>query len=86
MKFSLLINMKMPTTVGIFFFISREIFMLRYAKRQTILQYNMLCIVVAIATITTGISNLFLMFLKMSDVELYLEKFSSILNRAEFCH
>ena len=30
MKFSLLINMKMPTTVGIFIFISREIFMLSY--------------------------------------------------------
>ena len=26
MKFSLLINMKMPTIVGIFIFISREIF------------------------------------------------------------
>ena len=30
MKFSLLINMKMPTKVGIFLFISREIFMLGY--------------------------------------------------------
>ena len=30
MKFSLLINMKMPTIVGIFIFISREIFMLIY--------------------------------------------------------
>ena len=30
MKFSLLINMKMPTIVGIFIFISREIFMLSY--------------------------------------------------------
>ena len=30
MKFSLLINMKMPTIVGIFIFISREIFMLNY--------------------------------------------------------
>ena len=30
MKFSLLIDMKMPTTVGIFIFISREIFMLSY--------------------------------------------------------
>ena len=30
MKFSLLINMKMPTIVGIFIFISREIFMIRY--------------------------------------------------------
>ena len=29
-KFSLLINMKMPTIVGIFIFISREIFMLSY--------------------------------------------------------
>ena len=28
MEFSLLINMKMPTTVGIFIFISRENFML----------------------------------------------------------
>ena len=31
MKFSLLINMKMPTIVGIFIFMSRENFMLRYA-------------------------------------------------------
>ena len=31
MKFSLLINMKMPTKVGIFIFISREIFMLKLA-------------------------------------------------------
>ena len=30
MKFSLLINMKMPTIVGIFIFISREIFMISY--------------------------------------------------------
>ena len=30
MKFSLLINMKMPTIVGIFIFISSEIFMLSY--------------------------------------------------------
>ena len=30
MKFSLLINMKMPTIVGIFIFISRETFMLSY--------------------------------------------------------
>ena len=30
MKFSLLINMKMPTIVGIFIFISREIFLLSY--------------------------------------------------------
>ena len=30
MKFSLLINMKMPTIVGIFMFISREIFTLSY--------------------------------------------------------
>ena len=30
MKFALLINMKMPTIVGIFIFISREIFMLSY--------------------------------------------------------
>ena len=30
MKFSLLINMKMPTKVGIFIFISRENFMLSY--------------------------------------------------------
>ena len=30
MKFSLLINMKMPTVVGIFIFISWEIFMLSY--------------------------------------------------------
>ena len=30
MKFSLLINMKMPTIFGIFIFISREIFMLNF--------------------------------------------------------
>ena len=30
MKFSLLINMKMPTIVGIFIFITRAIFMLSY--------------------------------------------------------
>ena len=30
MKFSLLINLKMPTIVGIFIFISREIFTLSY--------------------------------------------------------
>ena len=30
MKFALLINMKMPTLIGIFIFISREIFMLSY--------------------------------------------------------
>ena len=30
MKFSLLINMKMPTIVGIFIFISKEILMLSY--------------------------------------------------------
>ena len=30
MKFSLLINMKMPTIFGIFIFISREIFMFSY--------------------------------------------------------
>ena len=30
MKFSLLINMKMPKIVGIFIFIGREMFMLRY--------------------------------------------------------
>ena len=30
MKFSLPINMKMPTIVGIFIFISREIFMLSF--------------------------------------------------------
>ena len=30
MKFSLLINMKMPTIVGIFIFISRENFMLSH--------------------------------------------------------
>ena len=32
MKFSLLINMKMPTIVGIFIFISRAIFMLRISN------------------------------------------------------
>ena len=37
MKFSLLINMKMPMKVGIFIFISREVFMLSYvliAKKE----------------------------------------------------
>ena len=34
MKFSLLINMKMPTRVGIFIFISREMFMLSYVKKK----------------------------------------------------
>ena len=32
----LLINMKMPTIVGIFIFISREIFMLCYVKQERI--------------------------------------------------
>ena len=34
MKFSLLINMKMSTMVGIFIFISREIFMLSYGWQK----------------------------------------------------
>ena len=34
MKFSLLINMKMPKIVGIFIFISREIFVLSYVKQK----------------------------------------------------
>ena len=34
MKISLLINMKMPTTVGIFIFISRENFMLSSAEHE----------------------------------------------------
>ena len=34
MKFSLLINMKMPTIVGIFIFISRENFMLSCAEHE----------------------------------------------------
>ena len=34
MKFSLLINMKMPTIVGIFIFISREIFMLSMLSKK----------------------------------------------------
>ena len=36
MKFSQLINMKMPTIVGIFIFISREKFMLSYVKQVII--------------------------------------------------
>ena len=36
MKFSLLIDMKMPTIVGIFIFISRENFMLSYVKQERI--------------------------------------------------
>ena len=39
MKISMLINMKMPTIVGIFKFISREIFMLSYAKQERIFKY-----------------------------------------------
>ena len=35
-EFSLLINMKMPTIVGIFIFISRENFMLSYILQETI--------------------------------------------------
>ena len=38
----------------------------------------MKCIVVAIATIIIGFSNLFSLFLKMSHVDLYLYKLSSI--------
>ena len=38
MKFSLLINMKMPTIVGIFIFISREIFMLSYVMQVRIVK------------------------------------------------
>ena len=34
MKISLLINMKMPTIVGIFIFISRDIFMLSYGFQE----------------------------------------------------
>ena len=34
MKISLLINMKMPTIVGIFIFISREIFMLSWIEHE----------------------------------------------------
>ena len=34
MKFSLLINMKMPTIVGIFIFISRENFMLSWVEHE----------------------------------------------------
>ena len=34
MKFSVLINMKMPSITGIFIFISREIFMLRYVQQE----------------------------------------------------
>ena len=34
MKFSLLINMKMPTIVGIFIFISRDNFMLSYVEHE----------------------------------------------------
>ena len=36
MKLSLLINMKMPTIVGIFIFISREIFMLCYVSQNNL--------------------------------------------------
>ena len=39
MKFSLLINMKMPTKVGIFTFISRENYMLGYVKLERICNY-----------------------------------------------
>ena len=40
MKFSLLINMKMPSIVSIFIFISRENFMLSYIKKQRISNYK----------------------------------------------
>ena len=36
MKFSLLINMKMPTVVGIFILISRKNFMLSYVKQERV--------------------------------------------------
>ena len=36
MKFSLLMNMKLPTIVGIFIFISREPFMLSYVLQKRI--------------------------------------------------
>ena len=38
MKISLPINMKMPTIVGIFILVSREIFMLSYIKQERIWQ------------------------------------------------
>ena len=41
MKFSLLINMKMPTIVGIFIFISREISLLINMKMKFSLLINM---------------------------------------------
>ena len=42
MKFSLLINMKMPTIVGIFIFISREIFMLTiFSKKEFAMASNL---------------------------------------------
>ena len=41
MKFSLLINMKMPTIVGIFIFISRENFMLSYVQQERICNSNL---------------------------------------------
>ena len=44
MKFSLLMNMKMPTKVGIFIFISRKLVMLRYdmfSKKEFAIASNM---------------------------------------------
>ena len=42
MKFSLLINRKMPTTVGIFLFISRENFMLsKVSKKEFVIVNNL---------------------------------------------
>ena len=40
MELSLLINMKMPTIVGIFIFISREIFMLSYVQQERIRNFG----------------------------------------------
>ena len=43
MKFSLLINMKMPTTVGIFIFISREIsFSAMFGKKEFAVVSNLI--------------------------------------------
>ena len=42
MKFSLLINVKMPTIVGIFILITREIFMPSYvSKKEFAIVYNL---------------------------------------------
>ena len=48
MQFSLLIDMKMPTIVGIFIFISKENFMLRYVWQVKKMQLSVICDLLAV--------------------------------------